>query len=285
MIVLMVPSIANPFFGILARWVEAAALERGYGLLLCNTYRDSQRERDYAESFMAQGVRGVILASALQMHEHLMPLVDQGLAIVSLDRASTTDGVLRDYVSVDNHAAAVLAAEHLIEQGHQHITFVGAPATSMNRVARVEGARDACSRAGITMEVFVGAPQANYNENEMVELGRFCADTLVRTNCRSTAFIGVNDMLAIGLLAGMRQRGRNVPSDVSVVGIDGLSLGEYVSPPLTTVRQPLQEIAEAAVNFVLSRIKDPGLEAREKIFAPELVVRESTGPRIPRASA
>lgn len=278
MIVLMVPSIANPFFGVMARWVEAAALEQGYGLLLCNTYRDAQRERDYAESFMAQGVRGVILGSALQAHEHLVPLVDRGLAIVSLDRVSSTDGLLRDFVSVDNHMAAVLAAEHLIACGHKHITFVGAPATSVNRIARVEGARDACARASVPLEVFVGAPQANYNENEMIDLGRFCAETLIRTNCRSTAFIGVNDMLAIGLLAGMRQNGRVVPNDVSVVGIDGLFLGEYVSPPLTTVRQPLREIAEAAVGFVLSRIKDPRIAARERIFAPELVARESAGP-------
>ncbi|MDO8310427.1 MAG: LacI family DNA-binding transcriptional regulator [Sideroxyarcus sp.] len=276
MLVLMVPNIANPFFGSLAQAVESAALQRGYGLLLCNTYRDAKRERSYAESFLAQGVRGVILGSALQEHEHLVPLVERGLAIVSLDRVSTTDGLLRDFVSVDNHLAGFMAAEHLIKLHHRKITYISAPLTSMNRLARLKGARDACAAHAVSLEEVVGAAPSSGHEVAMIEMGKNCVSDLIKANCQSTAYIGFNDMLTIGIIAGLRQHGKRVPDELSVIGIDGLALGEFVGSPMTTIGQPLQDIANTSVDFVLSRIMAPHLAGRERIFVPELIVREST---------
>lgn len=279
MIGLMVPTVANPYFGVLARWVEACALERGYGLLLCNTYRNPAHERQYAEALMAQGVRGVILGSALAAHEHLVPLVAQGLAAVSLDRASSTDGLLRDFVSVDNRLAAAMAIEHLVALGHRDIAFISAPMQSMNRLARQEGAQAACDRAGASLYVYTGTSDGDYTETEMAELGARAAAAVHRDlHPQCTAFVGVNDMVAIGLLAGLRQAGVNVPEEVSVVGIDGIFLGEYVSPALTTVGQPMRALAAAAVDHVLTRMKEPGLPPQTSIFPPALIERGSTGP-------
>ncbi|WP_418320672.1 LacI family DNA-binding transcriptional regulator [Piscinibacter sakaiensis] len=278
MIGLMVPTIANPFFGVLARWVEEAAQARGYGVLLCNTYRNAQRERDYAEAFMAQGVRGVILGAALIAQEHLVPLIGQGLAAVSLDRGTSSDGLLRDSVSVDNGQAGAMAAEHLIGLGHKRITFVTAASNSVNRVARQEGAQLACMRAGVEFDVHVGSTDGDFNENEMVELGCSAAVATQEKGNPATALIGVNDMVAIGLLAGLRRAGVDVPRQVSVIGIDGLFLGNYVSPPLATVAQPMEAIAQAAVEHLLNRMMRLDMEPRQVIFSPELLVRSSTGP-------
>ncbi|MCB1912639.1 MAG: LacI family DNA-binding transcriptional regulator [Zoogloeaceae bacterium] len=278
MIGLMVPSIANPYFGVLARWVEAAAQEQGYGLLLCNTYREPEREREYAEAFMSQGVKGVILGSALAAHEHLLPLVDDGLAAVSLDRAQVSDGLVRDFVSVDNRLAGSMAVDYLIGLGHRHIAFVSAPAKSMNRIARVEGAKAACERAGATLDVHIGAVDADYTESEMAELGRQAAHDILSSDSPATACVGVNDMIAIGLLAGFRQCAQRIPIDVSVMGIDGIYLGNYVSPTLTTVGQPMEAMARVAVDHVLKRMKNPELPMQESIFEPQLIVRASTGP-------
>lgn len=278
MLGLMVPTIANPYYGILARWIEARARERGYGLLLCNTYRNAERERAYAETFLAQGVRGVILGSALVAHEHLIPLVDQGLAAVSLDRASASDGILRDFVSVDNHLAASMAIDHLISLGHRKIAFVNGPARSANRVARLAGAREACARGGAELCEFVGQTNGEYNEGEMAELGRSAARELLAGPSRSTALVGVNDMVAIGLLAGVRQSGKRVPEDLSVVGIDGIFLGDFTSPTLTSVKQPMEAIASAAVDHVLTRMKNPGIEPQATVLPPSLNIGGSSGP-------
>lgn len=280
MIGLMVPSIANPYFGVLARWVEESAREHGYGVLLCNTYRSPEREEEYAQAFMAQGVKGVILGSALLDHEHLIPLFEQGLAAVSLDRVSAADGLLRDFVSVDNHLAAVMVVEHLIGLGHRHISFVSAPVQSLNRIARLDGARQTCQRLGAELNVVTGSDFGAYDESEMSEIGQLAARSLIRARCPSTAYVGVNDMLAIGLLAGLQQSGLQVPTEVSVMGIDGIYLGAYVSPGLTTVRQPMQDIAAAAVDHVLSRMNEPRIDSRVSIFPPSLVLRGSAGPAV-----
>ncbi len=278
MIGLMVPTVANPFFGVLARWIESAALAQGYGVLLCNTYRNPEREREYAEAFMAQGVRGVILGAALMAQEHLEPLIGQGLAAVSLDRDSVSDGLLRDSVSVDNARAGSMAVEHLVGLGHRAITFVNAPFKSVNRIARQDGVMAACARAGVAFDVFVGSTETDYSENEMTELGYSAAVALQGKRKSSTALIGVNDLVSIGLLAGLRKAGVDVPAQKSVIGIDGLFLGNYVSPPLTTVAQPMKAIADAAVEHLLNRMAKPDLEPRQVIFSPELLVRASTGP-------
>ena len=124
MIGLLVPTIANPFFGGLANWVEEAANAHGYGVLLCNTQRSAEREQAYAQAFLAQGVQGVILGSSLQAQEHLVPLIERGLAVVSLDRTAQHAPLTMDYVSLDNHRAGAMAAEHLLSLGHTDIVYV-----------------------------------------------------------------------------------------------------------------------------------------------------------------
>lgn len=276
MIGLLVPSIANPFFGALARWVEEAANARGYGVLLCNTHRDSGREQAYAQAFMAQGVQGVILGSSLQAQEHLAPLIERGLAAVSFDRTALHAPLNMDYVTVDNARAGALAVEHLLSLGHRSIAYVSAPLTSVARATRLEGARAACLAANASFECHEHEIPRGQTEMEMAELGRAAAIQACNIGSRATGYIAMNDMLAIGMLAGLRQCGRRVPDDVSVIGVDDMFLGRYLSPALSTVRQPMQEMAEAAVERVLARMGKPGEPVHELVFLPELVIREST---------
>lgn len=273
---LLVPSIANPFFGAMARWVEEAAIERGYGVVLCNTRRSAEREQAYAQTLLTQGVKGIILGSALQAQEHLAPLIRQGMAVVSFDRTALQEPLTMDYVSLDNFRAGAMAAEHLIALGHRHIVYVSAPLRAVSRTARLEGARDVCAMNNVVFETHIRDVTPGQTEMEMAELGRTSGIAL-HTNCtQATGFIAMNDMLAIGLLAGLRQCRLRVPEDVSVMGIDDMFLGTYLSPALTTVRQPMQAIAIAAVERVLTRLKDNSEPAHELVFMPELVIREST---------
>lgn len=174
---------------------------------------------------MAQGVRGVVLGSALAAHEHLVPLVAKGLAAVSLDRACADDSLLRDFVSLDNHLAAAMAIAHLVALGHRHIAFVSAPVPSMNRLTRQERAQAACDRSGATLHVDTGTSDGDYTESEMAEMGRKAAPKVLKDpHPECTSIVGVNDMVAIGLLAGIRQAGIGIPREVSVVGFDGVFL-------------------------------------------------------------
>lgn len=281
MIGLLVPTIANPFFGSLARWIEAAANERGYGVLLCNTHRNADKELAYAQAFMTQGVRGVVIGSAIKAQEHLAPLIQRGLAVVSFDRTAQHAPLPMDYVSVDNAHAGELAAEHLLQLGHRHIVYVTAPLQSVNRKARLEGVRRACAAAGARLDVHFGEAATGQAEMEMAALGCAAVLHLQAHQSAATGYIAMNDMVAVGLLSGLRQCHRRVPEDLSVMGIDDLFLDNYLSPALSSVRQPTQQLATAAVERLLARIQKPDEPAHELVFQPELIQRESTASRAP----
>lgn len=278
MLGLLVPSIANPFFGTLARWVEAAALERGFGVVLCNTQRDPVRELAYAQALQAQGVRGVIIGSALQAQQHLEPMIASGMAVLGFDRTSESNSQPMDFVSMDNRRAGAVAAEHLISLGHRSLVYVTPALRSQNREARLAGVRAACEQAGVAFEAHVGLPQSAYEEGEMAEVGRAAVLERCRAGQTVSGWVGMNDMVALGMLAGLHESGLRVPTDVSLVGIDDLYLSRCLFPTLSTVRQPLREMAEAAVERVLTRMSELRARSHQLVFMPALVQRESSAP-------
>nr|BBH51077.1 LacI-transcription regulator [Hydrogenophaga sp.] len=279
MIGLLVPSIANPFFGTLARWIEAVANERGYGVMLCNTQREAARELAYAQALMALGVRGVVIGSALQAQEHLSPLIERGLAVVSFDRTAREATSTMDYVSVDNHRCGSLAAEHLLALGHRELAYVTAPLRAVSRSERLEGVRQACRAAGAHLQVHTASTPLGQIDMEMTALGHAAAVALQASDRVPTGYIAMNDLVAVGLLSGLEQCGRRVPQDVSVMGIDNLFLDSFLRPGLTSIGHPTEQLATAAIDCLLARIHNPDALAHERVFLPELIQRGTTAPR------
>src|SRR5689334_18694021 len=153
---LLVPSIANPFFGVLASEIERAAHAYGYRVLFGNTYRDPKKERDLLEDFFAHGIRGVITASSLPTQDHYVRLLQKGLTIVSFDRRAAPDAALPiDYVSVDNVHAGYAATRHLLLQGHTAIAYVTAPLRTISRTDRRAGYIAAMQEAGLGKQVSI----------------------------------------------------------------------------------------------------------------------------------
>jgi DNA-binding LacI/PurR family transcriptional regulator len=282
MLGLLVPSIANPMYGFIAREIETSAQERhGLRVLLGNTYRNREKETGFFEDLLAQGVRGVIVISSLVDEQHFESAVDRGLVMVSYDRRATPDaGSGIDHVSVDNFEAARLAASHLIEHGHRRIAFATASGKTTSRSEKIRGFLEAAQRAGLgdAARVIDRRTVSEYGDSEMADVGRELAADIARTPDRPTGIVAVNDLLAFGLMAGFRDAGLVVPRDVSVIGIDGLFLASLVTPPLTTVRLPVAQMAATMVERVISRLADPHLPAGEFLFQPDLVERASVGP-------
>ena len=122
---LIVPSVSNPFYGSFARHVEKTALAYGYQVLLCNSERNPERERGYAEELWGYGVRGVIFGSSLMQFSHLDDLVERGLHLVAFDRLTQEqDRTIIDSIGVDNVFATRLATKHLLSLGHKRIAFL-----------------------------------------------------------------------------------------------------------------------------------------------------------------
>ena len=279
---LIVPSVANPFYGVFARHVENEALRNGYQVFLGNSGRDPERERRYAEELWGYGVRGIIIGSSLLEYSHLDSLISRGLHMVTFDRVTQEgDPVAIDSVGVDNRLAARLATKHLLSLGHRRIGFLSGPIRTVSRRDRLEGYLTTLRENGIEPDlglVWEGAPSGGtFGDATAVELGRQGAHELLSLTDPPTAIFAVNDMVAFGAYAGARDLGLSIPADLSIVGMDDIVLTEVVQPPLTTIRQPIQEIATAAVQRLLGRLDGTHTAPQGHQMLPaRLIVRAST---------
>jgi DNA-binding LacI/PurR family transcriptional regulator len=279
---LIIPSVANPFYGMLARYIEDTALELGFKVFLGNSDRKPEMERSYAEELWSFGVRGIIFGSALTTLAHLNPLIEQGLHVLVFDRpGESLHNVPVDSVSVDNKNAARLATRHLIDLGHRRIGFLSGAIRTVSRKDRLEGYRAALREAGIQPDpalVCETQPSAGKSgDAEAFELGRAGAHQLLKLSPPPSAVFAINDMYAFGAYAAARDLGLAVPDDLSVIGFDDIVLAEIVQPPLTTIQQPIREIARAAVQRIIGRVQGTVTGTVDHQSLPaRLIVRDST---------
>lgn len=279
---LIIPSAANPFWGAVAHHVERAARQNGYRLLICNAERDLDVEARYAETLLGSGVTGVILGSSPLNFDHLRDLIGRGLKIAAFDqRVRDVEKGVTCAVGVDQELGGMLATQHLVGLGHERIGVVTGPVRTNSRIARVDGVRTALARAGLALPddlLWQGGGVTGFGDMEGFELGRLGIRELLSRDDPPTAIFCGNDMYALGAYAGARDLGYKVPDDVSIVGFDDIAISEIVHPPLTTVRQPIQAMAEVVVRLLVRHVGEGAREDDEAfvVVPPQLIVRGST---------
>lgn len=279
---LIVPSVANPFYGVFARHVEDAALDLGFKVFLGNSERDPELERSYVEELWSYGVRGIILGSSLTSLSHLNDFIEQGLKIMVFDRPGAREhDIPVDSVSVDNVGAAQLATRHLLSLGHERIGFLSGSIKTINRMDRLAGYRLALKEAGIEPDpalVWEGtSAQSKFGDTEAVELGRIGTQQLLNSANPPTAIFAINDMYAFGAYAGASDLGVSVPDQLSVIGFDDIVLTEVVRPPLTTIKQPIRKMTRIAVEQMVGRVQG-SIEgpATHQSLPADIIIRAST---------
>src|ERR687887_2745948 len=274
MIGLLVPHLWNPIFPALAQAMEERATEAGYASILCNTSAAAFREVDYVHMLLDRGADGMIFISCEMTnlsgeHDHYARLVEEGARIVFVNGALNTLSV--PSVAVDERGAGELATQHLLDLGHERVGYVGGPDYYLPTRQKAAG-RDAALRAA----GFEPDGLAVYAEDFSVEHGRGALRKLLDADAAPTGVICSSDLMAIGALQEAAARGLRVPEDLSVVGFDGIDATRWTNPPLTTVDQPIEEIAETAVSALRSLIEEPEKPLPDFSFRPRLAVRGST---------
>lgn len=285
MIGLVVPSVANPFWGSFAKTVEGQALEYDQKILLCNSERDPAREQWYVDELWASGVHTVIIGSSLPSLDHLHPAMERGLRLVAFDRepqSGDPSGLVT--VSVDNRRGGYLATQHLLSLGHERIGFLSGAIATVSRRQRLAGYREALQDAGVPFDeelVLVEPPGDGFGDVDSADLGRQEMTELLGRGQPPTAVVTINDMYAIGACAAAREQGLSVPHDLSVVGFDDIMLASMYNPPLTTVRQPLDEMTRHVVEAIqrLRQARPRAAQTTTVLLGPTLVIRESTKER------
>ncbi|SDS64366.1 LacI family DNA-binding transcriptional regulator [Microlunatus soli] len=278
---LVVPSVANPFWGAFAQRVEAAALTHGQHVLLCNSERDPDRERAYVDELWAEGLRAIVLCTSLPSLDHLADKISAGLRLVAFDRTAQLgdpDQVIN--ISIDNVLGTKMATQHLLDLGHRRIAFISGSLGSINRKERHRGFVEAAAAAKLGDGAITwAADDDDFADLDAAALGRAAVAELLQRpeELRPTAVLTINDMTALGVCAGARTAGLTPGRDLSVIGFDDILLAELAWPPLTTIRQPLDAMATAAVDY-LRADPDGAVTAPSVLIRPELVTRDSTGP-------
>ncbi|GAA5049873.1 LacI family transcriptional regulator [Thermocatellispora tengchongensis] len=269
---LVVLDVTNPFFTDVAKGVEAAADASGMIITLCNSDQDGPRERRYLDYLEEQRVQGILITPVAGETQRLEQLIDRGTPVVLLDHRATRRN--RCSAAVDDVLGGRIAVEHLLDQGHRRLAFVGGPMTISQVAERHKGAEEAVAEAGgeATLEL-VEVPSPSFAS------GRHAADRFAALPAgeRPTALFCANDLLALGLMQGLQALGLRIPGDVALIGYDDIAYAAGAAVPLSSVRQPREELGRVAAELLLEEI-DEGERHRHRqvLFEPELVIRESS---------
>ncbi|MBO1269763.1 LacI family DNA-binding transcriptional regulator [Arthrobacter cavernae] len=262
---LVMPDNFNPFFALFAHSVEEAAGARGYSLLLANSDSDPDRERGQVRNLAARQVDGVVLFSLMDEPDYA-ELEAAEIPCVLLNHPAKAPGF--SSVGVDLEAAARTAVEHLIGHGHRIIAL----AIGVNASGTVDERRQGWSRALAD----AGLAEGPEDYGLFTLAGGYDAGRrLLALEERPTAIFASSDVQAVGIMRAIHESGLSVPGDIAVVSFDGTIAAEYAWPTLTTVAQPVQAMAEAAVAALVDVRK--GGEPQHQVFPTELLIRQSCG--------
>jgi LacI family transcriptional regulator len=269
---LVVLDVTNPFFTEVARGVEDAANEAGYVVILCNSDSSQEKEGRYLHMLQEQRTAGVLITPVQNDVAYLQHLRQRDIAIVLLDRPSRARDLCS--VAIDDALGGELAMRHLLELGHRRIAFVSGPLSIRQYAERRRGARRAIKMAGldpneVLSEILIAAQNASSGEQ--------CVETLLARPARPGAVFCANDLLALGVMRGLGQRGIKIPDDIALVGYDDVEFASMLSPALTSIRQPKYQLGRAAADLLLHEINEADQHQHTQImYQPELIIRAST---------
>lgn len=270
-VALLVTDISSPVLGTMASAAEERLYAQNYNLVLYNTHDDLERERFYVDSILQRSVDGVMFVSAWDESTALEKLQAAGIPIVVVDRVPQRyDGPA---VLLDNVCAGRLAGAHLQELGHRRLAHISGPAQVHIARERLFGFQQ------VLAEQQVARLAVEQADNWHVKSGYNAMQRLLARTDDFSAVLCAGDLLAIGAMHALRQAGRHVPEDVSVMGIDDIELAAYLAPPLTTISQSIADMAVQGVELLLAQLEGSTPEPARVHITPRLVVRESTKAR------
>lgn len=266
---LLFADVENIFYGTVAKNVEAAAKTAGYHVVLANSGDDPDSEADYLQVLEEMQVAGLIVTPTSANGDHLRRLIAHGIFVVQIDRR--IHGLATDSVLIDNQAGAEMAVMELLAAGRRRIAILTGPLSVSTSQDRLDGYKRALREYGID-------PRP-----ELIKIGSFFRDhalaharALLEADPRPDAIFAANNVLAEAVLLAASEVRLRVPEDLAIIGFDDLPWMTIVSPTLATVRQPVAEMARAAIDLLLRRLNgEESGPSRTLTFDPELVIRDS----------
>ncbi|MCD6103802.1 MAG: LacI family DNA-binding transcriptional regulator [Thermotogaceae bacterium] len=266
----VVPDIDNPFFSRICKAIQSIVRKEGYSVFLYNTDGKPEREREVIENLMQRLLIERIFMVAPRMDPKEILELSKEFELYPVIVDSRVENVMLSAVWVDNVTAFIQATEHLIEIGHRRIGFVAGSLNVTNSRDRLKGYLLALENHGIEKD-----DSLIYEGDFMISSGYKAAEYMLSLSNPPTAILCSNDLMAVGVLRCLHDKGIKVSEQISVVGCDDIDVAASLHPPLTTVRQPIYEMGEIAAKMMLKYI-ETGKFPPNSILHADLVIRDST---------
>jgi DNA-binding LacI/PurR family transcriptional regulator len=274
MLALVLPDIVNPFYPEFVRVAERVARQRNYFLMVCNT----DERPDIGRAYLQQ-IAGTLADGVLVLHAgigaadiHAMKTRHAPIVLASEEEVDLANAV--PHVVVNFQRAGEIAAEHLLQLGHQNIGVILGQGLEGMQVGRFAGFEARLRQAGLVL-----APQHICSSPDTIKDGYEAALKLLDATPALSAIFATNDLMAYGASQALADRGIRVPQDISLVGITDIQLARNMRPALTTVSLAIEAMATLSINLLLDLIANPAHEPHiVYVPDPQLVVRQSTGP-------
>jgi DNA-binding LacI/PurR family transcriptional regulator len=269
----IVPDLGYYFFSTVVKAIEEAAIAAGYSLLITQTQESYERELTNIQNLSRGQVEGIIISLSRETMnlDHLTRLQRRGIPLVFFDRDS--DEIVASKVMVDNEQSAYEAVKHLLESGCKRIAFLAGPKSVSVSNQRRLGYLRALSEAGIEED-----PALIIHSDYFQDTATQQTYDLMQLNDRPDGILVVSDRLALGVLVALRELKISVPEQMKIVSFNNEPICSVVSPSISSVAQPLEEIGRLAIELLIDQIEHKGedIPARVEVLKTNLVVRESS---------
>lgn len=264
---LIVPSITNPYFTQVASVIEQIAYDNGYRVFLCDARDDADKEQAAIQSLVSMNADGIIIASA---HEATAQYVDMcQIPVVALDTLFPTKNVTA-YVCCDYYGGGRMATEYLLETGCQRIVCIKGPQRTISARARYEGYRDVCRARGIQ--------ECTVDSDYDFHAGLTMTEQMLELYPDVDGIVACNDVVALSIYKILHRRNISVPDQVQLIGFDDISWSSLFTPALTTISQPIGQMAARAMDLIIhpENTQEKGVEI---VYPVQLTIRETTKER------
>lgn len=266
----VIPDLTNPMFPPIIRRLERLLAEQGYIAILADSDNNQKNENTIVESLKSRNVDGLILATAHRLDSVVSSCVEEHIPLVLVNR--TIDAHSVTAVINDDEHGIELAVSHLVGLGHRSIAYIGGPQDTSTGHDRYLAFKKLLRAKRFKSHADLIANCKAFTEAE----GHRGFLSILRKDRKFTAVVAANDLLALGCYDALLELGLNCPADISVTGFNDMPFVNRLSPPLTSLHIPLDEIGVQAAELLLERIRDPDSPVRTVNLLPKLIVRGST---------
>lgn len=263
---LIVPSLSNPFFANIASNINSEVRKYGYTTIITDSDENVKIEKTELQQFISRNIEGLIIIPCGKEMEHIKQVYDKGLPMILLDRYFEELEI--PFVSTDNFEGAYMAANLLIDHGHNSILCIQGVIDSTPNKLRVEGFRKAMKEANIENFKVVG-------DSFSVENGYLETKMLFQNKERPTAIFTLSNTIAMGCLKALKEENVRIPQDISLITFDDHLYLDYLATPITSVAQPVEVICKLAIKNLISFLEKGERTIKQIILKPEIIYRES----------